>query len=67
MFILFPLCEFARLLGETEISVRSLTKALDILRVTHGTKTPFMMELVSKLEEARAEASYMLRSQNEDA
>ncbi|KAK4429692.1 Histone-lysine N-methyltransferase ASHR1 [Sesamum alatum] len=54
------------LLGETEAAVRSLTKALDILRITHGTKTPFMMELVSKLEEAHAEASYMLHSQDED-
>ncbi|KAK6114806.1 hypothetical protein DH2020_007075 [Rehmannia glutinosa] len=54
------------LLGETEAAVKSLTKALDILRITHGTKTPFMLELLSKLEEARAEASYMLRSQNED-
>lgn len=57
--------KFEWLLGETEAAVRSLTKALDILRITHGTKTPFMMELVSKLEEARAEASYMLCSQNE--
>lgn len=55
-----------RLLGETEAAVRSLTKALDVLRITHGTKTLFMMELVSKLEEARAEASYTLRSLDED-
>ncbi|KAL2231959.1 UNVERIFIED_CONTAM: Histone-lysine N-methyltransferase ASHR1 [Sesamum indicum] len=54
------------LLGETEAAVRSLTKALDILRITHGTLTPFMLELLSKLEEARAEASYMLHSQDED-
>ncbi|PIN12988.1 putative histone tail methylase containing SET domain [Handroanthus impetiginosus] len=54
------------LLGETQAAVRSLTKASDILRITHGTKTPFMIELASKLEEAHAEASYMLRSQNED-
>ncbi|KAL3641315.1 Histone-lysine N-methyltransferase ashr1 [Castilleja foliolosa] len=52
------------LLGETEAAVRSLTKALDVLRITHGTKTSFMMELMSKLDEARAEASYMLRSRN---
>ncbi|KAK6132378.1 hypothetical protein DH2020_033869 [Rehmannia glutinosa] len=58
--------DLLELLGETEAAVKSLTKALDILRITHGTKTPFMLELLSKLEEARAEASYMLRSQNED-
>ncbi|KAL0360184.1 UNVERIFIED_CONTAM: Histone-lysine N-methyltransferase ASHR1 [Sesamum radiatum] len=49
-----------------EAAVTSLTKALDILRITHGTTTPFMMELLSKLEEARAEASYMHHSQDED-
>ncbi|KAG8378315.1 hypothetical protein BUALT_Bualt08G0124600 [Buddleja alternifolia] len=54
------------LLGETEQAVRSLTKALDVLRITHGTKTPFMMELLSKLDEARAEASYKLHPQIED-
>ncbi|KAL2503527.1 Histone-lysine N-methyltransferase ASHR1 [Abeliophyllum distichum] len=54
------------LLGETEEAVKSLTKALDVLRITHGTKTPFMMELLSKLEEARAEASYKRSSLNED-
>lgn len=54
------------LLGETENSVRSLTKALDILRVTHGTNTPFIKELIVKLEEARAEASFKLNSLDED-
>ncbi|KAL6492859.1 hypothetical protein OROGR_032618 [Orobanche gracilis] len=54
------------LLGETEASVRSLTIALDVLGITHGKKTSFMLELMSKLDEARAEASYMLRSRNED-
>ncbi|KAI3464464.1 hypothetical protein Pfo_021127 [Paulownia fortunei] len=53
-------------LGETEAAVKSLTKALDILQIIYGTKTPFMMELLSKLEEARAEASYMLLSRDED-
>ncbi|GFQ02434.1 histone-lysine n-methyltransferase ashr1 [Phtheirospermum japonicum] len=53
------------LLGETEAAVRSLTKALDVLRITHGTKTSFMMELMGKLDEARAEASYMLCSQKD--
>ncbi|KAL7118030.1 hypothetical protein ACP275_03G110000 [Erythranthe tilingii] len=48
-------------LGETVAAVRSMTKGLDVLGITHGTKTPFVMELTSKLEEARAEASYTLR------
>ncbi|XP_042041043.1 histone-lysine N-methyltransferase ASHR1-like [Salvia splendens] len=55
--------KFEWLLGETEAAVRSLMKALDILRVTHGTKSPFMVELMNKVEEARAEALYMLHSQ----
>ncbi|CAI9764046.1 unnamed protein product [Fraxinus pennsylvanica] len=54
------------LLGETEEAVKSLTKALNVLRITHGTKNPFMMELLSKLDEAHAEASYKRSSQNED-
>ncbi|KAL1344531.1 hypothetical protein HN51_018419 [Arachis hypogaea] len=45
-------------LGETEEAVKSLTKAVDILRITHGTNTHFVKELLMKLEEARAEASY---------
>ncbi|EYU22920.1 hypothetical protein ABFS82_03G103400 [Erythranthe guttata] len=48
-------------LGETVAAVRSMTKGLDVLGITHGTKTPFVMELTSKLEEARAEASYTQR------
>lgn len=48
------------LLGETEGAVSSLIKAIDVLRITHGTKTLFMMELMRKVEEARAEASYKL-------
>ncbi|EPS73138.1 hypothetical protein M569_01616, partial [Genlisea aurea] len=44
------------LLGETEAAIRSLTKAWDILRITHGTKTGFTAELVGMLEEARAYA-----------
>ncbi|KAK6246149.1 hypothetical protein SCA6_009239 [Theobroma cacao] len=48
------------LLGETDDAIKSLTKAVDILRITHGTNTPFMKELLMKLEEARAEASYTL-------
>ncbi|XP_065880933.1 histone-lysine N-methyltransferase ASHR1 isoform X2 [Euphorbia lathyris] len=54
------------LLGDTEDAMKSLTKALDILRITHGTKTPFMKELMMKLEEARAEASYKLLSKDDD-
>ncbi|KAM6581598.1 hypothetical protein CsatA_005372 [Cannabis sativa] len=45
-------------LGETENGVKSLTKAVDILKISHGTNTPFMKELLMKLDEARAEASY---------
>ena len=53
---------FSRLLGDTENAVKSLTKAVDILRITHGTSTPFMKELLMKLDEAHAEASYKLSS-----
>ncbi|ESW09362.1 hypothetical protein PHAVU_009G121500 [Phaseolus vulgaris] len=49
-------------LGEIEEGVKSLTKAVDILRITHGTNTPFMKDLLMKLEEARAEASYKFSS-----
>ncbi|XP_038718398.1 histone-lysine N-methyltransferase ASHR1 isoform X3 [Tripterygium wilfordii] len=52
--------------GETENAIISLTKAVDILRKTHGTNTPFMKELFVKLEEARAEASYKLSSTDKD-
>ncbi|XP_047167625.1 histone-lysine N-methyltransferase ASHR1 [Vigna umbellata] len=45
-------------LGETKEAVKSLTKAVDILRITHGTNTRFMKDLLMKLEEAHAEASY---------
>ena len=48
----------SRLLEHSEDALKSFTQAADILRVTHGTSTPFMKELLSKLEEARAEASY---------
>ncbi|XP_048494161.1 histone-lysine N-methyltransferase ASHR1 [Beta vulgaris subsp. vulgaris] len=54
------------LLGETENCVRSLMKAVDILRVTHGTNTQFTKELLVKLEEARAEASFKLKTFDED-
>ncbi|CAJ1974182.1 unnamed protein product [Sphenostylis stenocarpa] len=49
-------------LRETEEAVKSLTKAVDILRITHGTSTSFMKDLLMKLEEAHAEASYKLSS-----
>ncbi|WJX39177.1 Histone-lysine N-methyltransferase ashr1 [Trifolium repens] len=52
-------------LGDTEEAVKSLTKAVDILRITHGTNTPFVKELLMMLEEARAEASYKLSSKEE--
>ncbi|KAK4745202.1 hypothetical protein SAY87_011514 [Trapa incisa] len=53
------------LLGYTDGAVRSLTKAVDTLRVTHGTSTPFIKELILKLEEARAETSYKLKLPSE--
>ncbi|XP_028757495.1 histone-lysine N-methyltransferase ASHR1 isoform X3 [Neltuma alba] len=51
-------------MGDTEGAVKSLTKAVDVLRITHGTNTPFMKELLMKLEEARAEASYQQSSKD---
>ncbi|XP_048332522.2 histone-lysine N-methyltransferase ASHR1 isoform X2 [Ziziphus jujuba] len=53
------------LLGDTENAVKSLTNAVDVLRLTHGTNTSFMKDLLLKLDEARAEASYKLSSQDE--
>ncbi|XP_054796474.1 histone-lysine N-methyltransferase ASHR1 isoform X2 [Prosopis cineraria] len=49
-------------LGDADGAVKSLTKAVDVLRITHGTNAPFMKELLMKLEEARAEASYQQSS-----
>lgn len=54
-----------RLLGYTEDAIKSLTRAIDILRITHGTNSPFMKELMMKLDEAHAEASYNLSSKDE--
>ncbi|XP_072990622.1 histone-lysine N-methyltransferase ASHR1 isoform X2 [Typha latifolia] len=48
------------LLERTEDALRSFTKATDILQITHGTRTPFMRELISKLEEVKAEISFKL-------
>ncbi|MBA0765105.1 hypothetical protein Gotri_014359 [Gossypium trilobum] len=53
------------LLGETDDAIKSFTKAVDILRITHGTSTPFMKELLMKLEEACAEASFKLSSRED--
>lgn len=50
------------LLGHTKEAIKSLTQALDVLQITHGTTTPFMKDLIAKLDEARAEASYKLSS-----
>ncbi|XP_009764587.1 histone-lysine N-methyltransferase ASHR1 isoform X2 [Nicotiana sylvestris] len=49
-------------LGETGEAYRSLAKAAEILRITHGTNTNFMKELFVKIEEARAEFSYRISS-----
>ncbi|XP_031096589.1 histone-lysine N-methyltransferase ASHR1 isoform X2 [Ipomoea triloba] len=54
------------LLGESEEAFKSLSKAMDILRITHGTTTPFMKELSFELEEARAELSYKLSRKEDD-
>ncbi|KAJ6735776.1 HISTONE-LYSINE N-METHYLTRANSFERASE ASHR1 [Salix viminalis] len=53
------------LLGYTEDAIKSLTRSIDILRITHGTNSPFMKELMMKLDEAHAEASYNLSSKDE--
>ncbi|KAH9691018.1 Histone-lysine N-methyltransferase ASHR1 [Citrus sinensis] len=52
-------------LGDTENAIKSMTEAVEILRITHGTNSPFMKELILKLEEAQAEASYKLSSKDE--
>ncbi|KAF3445707.1 hypothetical protein FNV43_RR10883 [Rhamnella rubrinervis] len=54
------------LLGDTDNAVKSLTNAVDVLRFTHGTGTPFMKDLLLKLEEAQAEASYKLSSKESE-
>jgi [histone H3]-lysine4/36 N-trimethyltransferase SMYD len=58
----FFLC--CRLLEFTEDALKSLTRAADILKVTHGVKSQFMKELFGKLEEARAEVSFRLSSRH---
>ncbi|XVE95421.1 hypothetical protein REPUB_Repub02eG0095500 [Reevesia pubescens] len=52
------------LLVETDEALKSFTKAVDILRIRHVTNTPFIKELLMKLEEARAEASFKLSSRD---
>ncbi|XP_022993816.1 histone-lysine N-methyltransferase ASHR1 [Cucurbita maxima] len=54
------------LLGYTEDAVKSYTEAFDILRITHGTNSSFMKDLLLKLEEARAEASYKHSSMEDE-
>lgn len=69
MYRLNQICDgiqFDRLLGHTEDAIKSYTKAFDILRITHGTNSSFMKELLLKLEEARAEASYKLSSTDDE-
>ncbi|KAG8062260.1 hypothetical protein GUJ93_ZPchr0003g16474 [Zizania palustris] len=53
------------LLEYTEDALKSLTRAADVLRITHGPKSEFMKELLGRLEEARAEASFRLSDGNE--
>ncbi|KAJ3672932.1 hypothetical protein LUZ60_006306 [Juncus effusus] len=54
------------LLEKTEEALKSYTRAFDILRITHGTKSHFMKELIFNLDEARAEASYKNSSLERD-
>ncbi|KAL5209790.1 hypothetical protein ABZP36_005413 [Zizania latifolia] len=49
----------------TEDAVKSLTRAADILRITHGTTSGFMKELLVMLEKARAEAYFKLSAGDE--
>jgi len=49
------------LLGQTNEALQPYTKALDVLRITHGTTTPFMRELLLKIEEANADARLLQR------
>lgn len=55
--LLFMFCRY-RLLELTDDALKSFTKATNILQITHGTNTPFMRELLNKLDEAHAEAAY---------
>ncbi|KAF3788479.1 Histone-lysine N-methyltransferase [Nymphaea thermarum] len=51
-------------LGATLDALKSLTKAMDILRITHGANTSFMKELFHLVDEARAEANWLAASSN---
>ncbi|GAV76217.1 SET domain-containing protein/zf-MYND domain-containing protein [Cephalotus follicularis] len=42
------------LAGEREKAITLLTKAVDVLRVTHGSDVPFMKDLFMKLEKAES-------------
>ncbi|PIA27178.1 hypothetical protein AQUCO_08200002v1 [Aquilegia coerulea] len=53
------------LLGETDNAIKSLTEAVNTLRITHGTQTPFMKDLLARLEEAHAEAAYKQLPEND--
>ncbi|KAL5715662.1 Histone-lysine N-methyltransferase ashr1 [Ranunculus cassubicifolius] len=46
------------LLGDTENAIKSLCKAVDTLRITHGAHTAFVKDLLARLDEAHAEAAY---------
>ncbi|KAI3834983.1 hypothetical protein MKX03_007276 [Papaver bracteatum] len=52
--------KLAWFLGDTEDAIKSLSKAVYVLQTTHGTNTPFMRDLLVRLDEARAEAAYKL-------
>ncbi|XP_071703585.1 histone-lysine N-methyltransferase ASHR1-like [Rutidosis leptorrhynchoides] len=52
-------------LGCAEEAVISLEQAVDILGITHGMNSPFVKDLIGKLEEARVEASYKLLSMDD--
>ncbi|KAK1301368.1 Histone-lysine N-methyltransferase ASHR1 [Acorus calamus] len=47
-------------LEDAENALKSLTKAVDILRITHGSNTSFMRDLFNLLDEVRAEATHRL-------
>jgi SET and MYND domain-containing protein len=53
------------LLEYTEDALKSLTRAADVLQITHGTKSQFIKELFGRLEEARAEVSFKLSCRDE--
>ncbi|KDP32757.1 hypothetical protein JCGZ_12049 [Jatropha curcas] len=46
--------------GNPQVAIDLLSKALDILQITHGTESPFTKDLLLKLEQARAGESFKL-------